>query len=165
MALSTNLELLNGKTPDGCVATGLHREVITVTESRTLKKEESGALVVFDIATGATVTLPEAEEGINFDFLVKTSISSGAAKVITGDAADFMVGAIDFGGDANTTLTTAISAFAADGSTHVAIAGNGTTTGMKAGSSFRVVAITGALWGINGTIVGSGSVATPFATS
>jgi DNA gyrase/topoisomerase IV subunit B len=165
MTLSTNLERLNGGTTDGCVATGLHREVITVTAARTLKKEESGALIVFDIASGATVTLPEAEEGIQFEFLVKTTITSNSAKVITGAADDFLVGAIDFGGDANTTLSTAISAFAADGSTHVAIAGNGTTTGMKAGSSFRVVAITGALWGINGTIIGSGSVATPFATS
>jgi hypothetical protein len=165
MSLSTDLEYLGYGSPGGCVALGQHQPIIVVTEARTLKKEESGSLVVFDIATGATVTLPDAEEGINFDFLVKTSISSGSAKVLTGDAADFLVGAIDFGGDANTTLTTAISAFAANGSSHVAIAGNGTTTGMKAGSSFRVVAITDALWGIKGTIIGSGSVATPFATS
>jgi hypothetical protein len=165
MALSTNLELLNGKTTDGCVATGLHREIITVTAARTLKKEESGALVVFDIATGATVTLPEAEEGIQFEFLVKTTIASGSAKVITGAADDFLVGAISFAGDANTTLTTTISAFAANGSTHVAITSNGTTTGGKAGTSFKVTAIDSALWGISGVEVGSGSVATPFATS
>jgi hypothetical protein len=165
MSLSTNLELLNGKTTDGCVATGLHREVISVAAARTLKTEESGALVVFDIATGATVTLPTPQEGAYFDFLVKTTITSGSAKVITAAADEFLVGAISFAGDANTSLTTTISAFAANGSSHVAIASNGTTTGGKRGTSFRVTAISETLWAIEGIEVGSGAVETPFATS
>lgn len=165
MALSTDLEHLGYGSAGGCVALGLHQPIIEVTEDRTLLKSESGSLVVFNIASGATVTLPEAEEGMAFDFVVQTSISSNSGKVITGDAADFLVGAISFAGDAALTLTTVISAFAANGSSHVAIAGNGTTTGMKGGSAFRVRAISDALWAIEGVLVGSGEVATPFATS
>jgi hypothetical protein len=166
MTLSTNLERLNGGTTDGCVATGLHREIIqSVGATRTLKAEESGALCVFDAADGVVFTLPEAAEGMYFDFFVKTTITSNAAKVITNSAAEFISGAISFAGDASTTLTNVISAFAADGATHVAISSNGTTTGGKAGTRFRLTAISSTIWAIDGVVVGSGTVATPFATS
>ena len=84
MAISANLERLNYDSADGCVATGLHREVIQSQGStRTLLAEESGALCVFDRAAGIVFTLPAPVEGMQFDFVVKTSITSNAAKIIT----------------------------------------------------------------------------------
>lgn len=165
MAISTNLERLNYGAPDGCIATGVHRQVIDVTADKTLTAEDSGALVVFNAAAGAVVTLPAPVEGMQFDFLVKTTITSNSAKVITDASTTFLVGAIQFAGDANMTLTTEINAFAANGSSHVAITSNGTTTGGKRGTAFSLTAISATQWAISGIEVGSGTVATPFATS
>lgn len=166
MSTPTNLENLSYGSPDGCIAKGLHREVITVTGNRALKAEESGALVVFDVAAGAEVTLPSPVEGMVFDFLVKTTITSNSAKIITKDiATEFLVGSVTFGADASATLSNAINAFAADGSTHVAITSNGTTTGGKRGTTLRLVGLSSTLWAVSGVEVGSGTIATPFATS
>lgn len=166
MTTPTNLENLSYRSPDGCIAKGLHREVITVTADRQLKAEESGALVVFDIASGAVVTLPAPVEGMEFDFLVKTTITSNSAKIITDTiASEFIVGAIMFGADASASETTLINAFAANGSTHVAVTSNGTTTGGKRGTTLRLVGLSSTLWAISGVEIGSGAIATPFATS
>jgi hypothetical protein len=67
MALSANLERLSYAGPTGCVATGLHREVVSVTASTTLTAEQSGALVLLAVASGATLTLPSAAEGMHFE--------------------------------------------------------------------------------------------------
>lgn len=166
MAISTNLERLSYSSADGSIATGLHRQVINVTAARQLLPEESGALVVFDAAAGAVVTLPTPVEGMQFDFLVKTTITSNSAKVITKTvASEFIVGAIMFGADASASETTLINAFAANGSTHVAVTSNGTTTGGKRGTVLNLTAISATLWAVSGIEVGSGAYATPFATS
>ena len=119
MALSSNLERLGYGSPDGCVATGLHRQVIqSVGATRTLLPEESGALCLFDAATGVTFTLPAAAEGMQFDFAFSVSrTSTNAYKVITASG-DFLLGAYMAGDPA---IATSGDIFTGDGSTHVAI--------------------------------------------
>lgn len=166
MAISTGLERLNYGSPAGCIATGVHRQVIDVTAAKQLTAEDSGALVVFNVAAGAVVTLPTPVEGMKFDFLVKTTITSNSAKVITKTiASEFLVGAIMFGADASASETTLINAFAANGTSHVAITSNGTTTGGKRGTLFSLTAISATQWAVGGIEIGSGAIATPFATS
>jgi hypothetical protein len=126
----------------------------------TLTADESGALCLFSTAAGYTYTLPAAAPGLWFDFLITTTITSVAAKVICASG-DFILGSFLQSPDG----TDAVAAHAANGSTHVAWSANGTTTGGYAGDSFRLTAISTTQWVIQGLGLATGSEATPFATS
>lgn len=162
MALSANLERLSYGSPDGCVANGLHRQVISsVGATRTLLAEESGALCLMDRAAGVVYTLPVPKEGMFFEFQTTVTITSNAAKIITSAATEFLIGNLQMilvG--AATTL-----AVAANGTTIRAVSSNGTTTGGVIGDRYRVLAISSTQWAIDGYVSGTGALATPFATS
>ena len=143
-------------TPGGPVALlGGYRQVIdAVGATRTLAPEESGALCLFDSAAGVVYTLPTASAqtvGMTFEFLVKTTITSNAAKIITADTATFLVGAV-VSANSGATTTTAYPA-------------NGTTTGGTIGDRYKVTCISATQWAIDGQVVATGTTATPFATS
>jgi len=153
-------------TPVGPVAVlGAYRQVIDgVGATRTLAPEESGALCLFDSAAGVVYTLPPTSAstiGLTYDFLVKTTITSNAAKIITADASTFLVGAVV---SANSGATTA-TAYPANGTTIRALSSNGTTTGGTIGDRYRVTCISSTQWAIDGQVVATGTTATPFATS
>ena len=145
------------------------RKVIAVTADRTLTAKESGALVVFDVAAGAVVTLPTPVAGMTFDFVVTTTITSNNAKIITNSSSVFLLGEVL----TYTTATASPAGFAFNGSTHVACTMNGTTTGGIIGTKVTVTALpttsatstASTQWFIEGTVVGSGTIATPAATS
>lgn len=161
MAISANVERLDNGSPDGSYAAGMRQPVIKdLGATRTLLKGESGSLVLFDDAAGHVITLPTAEEGLHFDFLVSVSVTSNAHKVITASSAEFLLGAVTA-----CSAAAAMDAFTADGSTHVALSANGTTTGGLIGERFTVRAISSTQWVIDGVTQGSGTLATPFATS
>lgn len=123
---------------------------------------QSGAICIFDKTDGALFTLPAPEIGLTFEFAVNVVVSSGSHKVITDAGTTFIVGTVDAivtGADAD------LAADAANGSTHVAVTMNGTTTGGIAGTSFRLTCRTATTWEITGIVIKSGSVATAFATS
>lgn len=163
MAISANLERLNYDSADGCIATGLHREVIqSVGATRTLLAEESGALCLFDRAAGNVYTLPAPVEGMTFEFLATVAVTSNAYKVITNAGTVFLLGAI-MGG--SLTVADSGDVFQANGTTHVAISMAGSTTGGLIGTKFRLTCISATQWVIDGTYVGSGTLADPFATS
>lgn len=129
--------------------------------TRTLTNKESGALCLFDRAAGVVYTLPTPVIGMQFEFLTTVSITSNAAKVITGLATEFLLGEVL----AYTTATASPAGFAANGTTIRAISENGTTTGGLIGDRFNVIAISATQWAITGVTVGSGVIVTPFATS
>jgi len=162
MALSANLERLNYGSPDGCVATGQHREIVTVTSNTTLTKEQSGALVLLGVASGATLTLPAPQEGMYFDVGVTVTRTSNSYKIITDAATTFLVGAV-MAGDA--TIATSGDVFEADGTTIVAVTMDGDTKGGFIGTTLRFVCISSTKWYVNGLVIGTGTMATPFATS
>ncbi len=162
MALSTALERLNYGSPDGCAATGIHREVVTVTADTTLKAEQSGALVLLGVASGATVTLPAPSEGRQFDVSVSVSRTSNSYKIITNSASVFLLGAY-MAGDA--TIATSGDIFTGDGSTHVAITIDGDTKGGLVGGHLRFTAISSTQWFVEGLVIGTGTMVTAFATS
>lgn len=145
------------------------RKVIAVTADKTLTAKDAGALVVFDVASGATVTLPVPVAGMEFDFLVTTTITSNNAKIITDSASVFMLGAVTIA----TIATATVGGFSFNGSTHRACTMNGTTTGAIIGTRLTLRALptvsatstTSTQWFIEGAIIGSGTVATPAATS
>lgn len=160
--IASKLERVNYGGPDGCIATGLHREVITVTANRTLLPEESGALVVLGVASGATVTLPTPTVGSNFSFTVSVSRTSNSYKIITSAATVFLLGAY-MAGDA--TIATSGDIFTGDGSTHVAITIDGDTKGGLVGGELKFTAISSTQWLVSGDVIGTGTMVTAFATS
>lgn len=131
--------------------------------TRTLLIEESGAECMFDRAAGIVYTLPtSAPVGARFVFNTITTITSNAAKVITGSASEFLVGAVIAG---SATVADSGDMFTADGSSHRAISSNGSTTGGVVGDAYEVIKISSTQWLIRGLISGSGTLATPFAAS
>ena len=161
--ISSNLERLGYGGPSGCIATGLHREVIAeAVATRTLLPEESGALCLFDRAAGVVYTLPAPVKGMQFEFDVSVAVTSNAHKVITDAATTFLLGAVISG---NLTVAASGDIFQANGTTHVAISMNGTDTGGLIGGRVKFTAISSTVWYVEGLIVGSGTNADPFATS
>lgn len=138
------------------------REIIgDAVATRTLVPKESGALCLFDRAAGVVYTLPTPVIGMVFEFATTVTVTSNSHKVITAAGTQFILGNLQMilvG--AATTL-----AVAGNGSTHVAITSNGSTTGGVIGGRFKLTAISSTQWLVDGYVSGTGSLATPFATS
>lgn len=130
--------------------------------TRSLNVNESGATCLFDRAAGIVYTLPVAVPGTYFDFMVTTTVTSNAAKIITGAGTELLIGYLI---SVDTDTTDGTRGFGANGSTHVAISMDGTTTGAIKGTKIRVTCLSSTNWLVEGTLLGSGTVATPFATS
>jgi hypothetical protein len=95
--------------------------------------------------------------GISYTFFVTTAAT--AVKVITA-ASNFLLGGVSM-----STADAAASNFVANGTTIRSINLNGTTTGGIVGSFFTITAVTATQWLIQGELIGSSTLATPFATS
>lgn len=130
--------------------------------TRTLNANESGSTCLFDRAAGIVYTLPVAPVGSFFDFVVTTTVTSNAAKVITGAGTELLIGGYT---NVDTDTSNAVAAFTANGSTHVAVSMNGTTTGAVAGTKLRFTCLSSTRWMVEGIVQGTGVVATGFATS
>jgi hypothetical protein len=161
--VAQNYEQVSYSGSKGSQNLGVHRQIIgDAVATRQLLAKESGALCLFDRAAGVVYTLPTPVIGMQFEFATTVTITSNAAKVITKTiASEFILGLVDI--LIATSATTLAAAF--NGSTHVAISMNGTTTGGVIGDRFRVTAISSTQWVIDGVVSGSGSIATPAATS
>lgn len=163
MATPTDIEQIGWRGPTGSIQFGVHREVIQgVGATRTLLAKESGAKCLFDRAAGNVYTLPAPVEGMTFEFSTTVLVTSNAAKFITNSASVFLVGSV-MGG--SLTVADSGDVFQADGTTHVAVSMNGSTTGGLVGGSIKVTAISSTQWLVEGDFVGSGTLATPFANS
>lgn len=158
-----NYEQVGYQGSKGTQLTGSHRQIIgDAVATRQLLPKESGALCLFDRAAGVVYTLPTPVIGMWFEFQTTVTITSNSAKVITKTpASEFILGLV------NMLIAAAATTLAAafNGTTHVAITMNGSTTGGVIGDRFRVTAISSTQWVIDGVVSGSGSIATPAATS
>ena len=139
-------EQLGGNPPDGTVAPGLHKEVISsVGATRQLRADESGSLCLLDAATGVVYTLPDNPAvGTTYSFLVTVAVTSNAHSVITGHVA------------------TSGDFFEADGTSIVGLSAGGSTTGGLMGEYYELTAVSATVWAINGVLHGAGTLATPF---
>lgn len=160
-----NYEQLSYGAPGLSMHRGQARQVISdAVATRTLLAKESGALCCMDSAAGVVYTLPPASAamiGATFEFITTVTVTSNAAKVITADAATFLLGEVLMG----STATASPGGFAANGSTIRALSSNGSTTGGIIGDRYRVTCISATQWFVEGVLIGSGTLATPFATS
>lgn len=164
-----NYEQTSYNGPDLSQETAMARSIVVVTGDTTLTQKQSGALVLFNVAAGAVVTLPTPIAGMFFDFMVTTTITSNNAKILTNSSSVYLLGEVlTF-----TTATASPAGFAFDGATHVACTMNGTTSGGIIGTRIRVEALpttsatstASTIWAIHGQVVGSGTIVTPAATS
>lgn len=164
MAISANLERLSYDSPDGCIATGLHRNVISgvgnTTTAYQLLPEHSGSLCLFDAADGVIYTLPAPVVGMEFDFLVTVAGTSNAYSIDTDAATTFIGGGV---GSFSTTVAEGGDSFAADIAATVSIDLDSDVTGRLVGTKLKLVCLSSTTWGVSGDIHGVGTLATPFA--
>lgn len=128
--------------------------------TRTLTAAQSGQTFLFDRAAGIVYTLPAPVPGMTFDFVYTVTITSNAAAVVTNAGTVFVAGAIHI------LVSAAITGldFQCNGTSHIKITSNGTTSGGILGGHVRFVAATSTLWVVDGLLVGSGSTVTPCST-
>jgi hypothetical protein len=156
--------------------------VVDITASTTLSPEAHGGRIVAvggSLAAALTLTLPAINtssnpttsgpgqnpstannEGVVYTIWVPTTISTSSLKIGT-DGTDKFVGAVL---SIDTDSSGAAVGFVA-GASDDFINLNGTTTGGVAGTCIEIVAIAANKYVVKGSVLGSGTVATPFATS
>ena len=126
--------------------------------TQTLTKAESGSTVLYDRAAGIVYTLPASVPGLKFTFETTVDLTSNAYAVVTDGA--FIVGSIN--GAIEGAATGEVHF--ANGTTHVGVSSNKTTTGGLIGSSYTLECISSTLWRVTGTISCTATPATPFTT-
>jgi len=156
--------------------------IVEITTSTTLSPEAHGGRIISvggSLAAALTLTLPTINssanpttsgpgqdpstlnnEGVVYTIWVPTTISTSSLKIGT-DGTDKYVGAIL---SIDTDSTDAARGFVA-GASDDFINFNGTTTGGVAGTFVQIYAIAALKYMVTGTVLGTGTVATPFATS
>lgn len=123
----------------------------------------SGTTYVFNKADGVVVTLPVPVVGLEYSFIVGTTITSNSYKVITDAGTTLLSGSI-----LGSVTNTANKSWVGDGSTHLAVtqaAASTNATGGIIGSWVRFMAISTTQWNVVGLTVAGGTPTTPFATS
>lgn len=96
--------------------------------------------------------------GIAYTFFLPATAT--AVKIVTATG-DYLAGSVDM----NSATGGASNGYCADGSTTRSINFNGTTTGGIIGTFVTVTAIAAHMYMVSGSVIGSGTLATPFATS
>ena len=157
--------------------------VVDITTSTTLSPEEHGGRIISvggSLAAALTLTLPTINvstnpvtsgpgqdpntannEGVVYTIWVPTTISTSSLKIGT-DGTDKYVGTIVMNDvDSDGAALVGFSAAAANDFINL----NGTTTGGVAGSWVQIFAIAANKYMVTGTVLGTGTVATPFANS
>lgn len=161
---------------NGFISSGPGTVATVSTATATLDVANFGGKVINITAATTTITLPALNASANpvqsgpgtdpntlnnlgttYTFFLPTAAT--AVKVITGTG-NFLLGSVSLATSAG-----AASAFVGDGTATRSINLNGTTTGGIAGSYFTVTAVTATQWLVQGELIGSGTLATPFANS
>jgi hypothetical protein len=156
--------------------------VVAITASTTLDPVSHGGRIISvggSLAAALTLTLPTISaatnpitsgpgqdpnttnnQGVLYTIWVPTTISTSSLKIGT-DGTDRYIGAVL---SIDTDTTDAARGFVA-GASDDFINLNGSTTGGVAGTWIQIYAIAALQYMVKGTVLGTGTVATPFATS
>jgi hypothetical protein len=158
--------------------------VVAISSSTTLNPVDHGGRIISvggALAATTTVTLPAINvsadpsssgpgadpntlnnEGVLYTIWVPTTITTSSLKIAT-NGTDLFIGTL-FGVDTDSSdALVAYNALAADTFDFINL--NGGTTGGVAGTFIEIVAVAANCYMVTGTVNGSGTVATPFATS
>jgi len=157
--------------------------VVEITTSTTLSPEAHGGRIISvggTLAAALTLTLPAINmtanpttsgpgqdpntinnEGVLYTIWVPTTIATSSLKIGT-NGTDKYVGTIIMN-DTDADGATLVGFFAAAANDFINL--NGTTTGGVAGSWVEIFAIAANKYMVKGTVMGTGTVATPFANA
>ena len=157
--------------------------IVDITASTTLSPDAHGGRIIAvggTLAAALTLTLPAINtsansvtsgpgqdpstannEGVVYTIWVPTTIATSALKIGT-NGTDKFVGTIAMN-DVDTDGAGLVGFTAAAANDFINL--NGTTTGGVAGSWIQIVAIAANKYMVTGTVLGTGTVATPFANS
>jgi hypothetical protein len=117
--------------------------------------------LVFDIASGATVTLPtSAGTGDVYRFIVHTTVTTNDDIIQVANATDVMAGNILIAQDA---ADTAVMFEAASTSDTITL--NGTTSGGLRGDWLELVDYKAGFWHVRGILAATGTEETPFSAA
>lgn len=133
---------------------------ITLTASATVNKQDHAETPInLSAAAGLTVTLPASSgSGASYEFFVATTVTSNSYVIQVANATDIIQGAIGLTTDiAGTVLPTA--------STTDTITMNGSTTGGVKGSRLKLTDVASGIWMLEGSLVCTGTEATPFSAA
>ena len=130
--------------------------------TRTLNHADAGKTIQLDTLAGTIITLPKADgTGDEFEFVTTVIATSNSHIVQVGNTTDVMTGSLAVVDNADGTCTMFGTVAASD-----TITLNRTTTGsVKIGERFRVKDIKVGYWAVEGTVIGTGSEATPFSAA
>lgn len=131
----------------------------------TLSAGQSGMTFLFDRAAGIVYTLPKPVPGMTFDFVVTVTITSNAATVVTDGASTFIQGNIigNVSGAASNAAAN-LTGWVCNGTSHIKVTMNGTTTGGILGSRLHFVAVSSTVWQVDGLAIQTVAIATPCST-
>ncbi len=166
MTIAQEVERLDTGDTEGCKLRGVHREVLTPTQTNLvptiLTASQSGALCINGSASGGAWVLPAADSGLWFEFFTTVSVTTTDVNSVTCASGDFIIGIV-VGGSA--TIGGSGGFHVANGSSHLSITSNGSTTGGLIGDNFILTAISGTQWALTqGCMQGSGTWSTPYTT-
>ena len=158
----------------GFYAQGPNTIVVNAAATLTLDPATHGGKILVITAAATTITLPAVNvtadpnssgpgadpntlnnQGVTYTFV--NTLAATAVKVLT-PASNFLLGSAMIN-------AATPSAFFANGTTIRSINLNGTTTGGLVGSYFTITAIASGQYLVQAQLAGSGTLATPFATS
>lgn len=129
----------------------------------TLTAAQSGSIFLVDKADGLAFTTPDSGAGdiigCTYEFWVTTAITSNAFSITGGTTDNLFTGGVTA---LDTDTADVVDFFAPDVSDDDEFSCNGGTTGGLLGTKVKVTCVAADLWYIEGTIVGDGSIATPF---
>jgi len=129
-----------------------------------LTEAQSASAILVNDAAGLDFTLPAiaaAQIGLSYKFLVTVSVTSNNFRV-TAASGDLLLGSVlmaDF--DAAYTAPQGVY-LTPNGSSHLVLTCNGTTTGGKKGTAVEFIAVSATGWFVTGLVFGDGVLATPF---
>ena len=141
----------------GGTVTGVRRPVIAWSAARSLLASESGSLVHATDATAGILTLPTAAAGLEYH--ISIGIAQTGDTHISASGNGYFLGGLNLvdpatAGDMNF--------FTPDGNSNDYINLDSDAKGRLAGGVIRIIC-DGTNWHVSGTLVGDGTLATPFA--
>ena len=137
-------------------ASSTKKKLISWTEALTLSSDDSGAWVYANDATAGILTLPAAKAGFEVEIFIAADQTGDTHITVP---SGYFVGGLHLVDPATAGDT---NFFLSDGNSNDFINLDADTKGRLAGGLVRIVC-DGTNWHVEGTLVGDGSLATPFA--
>lgn len=139
-----------------------YNQPIAITASATLNRNtHAGNIINLSAAAGLTVTLPASSgKGDMYRFFVLTTVTSNNDIIKVANSTDVIQGTVEIGASGGVAGVTAGTTTTSD-----TITMNGTTTGGIIGSYIEISDVSLGFWQLSGSLIASGTVATPFSAT